>query len=78
MGTRVGSSVAVGSGIGVSVGVGVGGWVGSAGATVGSSVAVGTGSLAVDLGEVQPPGKRPMPAADWARGARIVDGERFG
>ena len=43
-----------------------------------SGVAVGTGSVAVDLGEVQPPGKRPMPAADWARGARIADGERFG
>jgi methionyl-tRNA formyltransferase len=43
-----------------------------------SDVAVGTGSVAVDLGEVQPPGKRPMPAADWARGARIAGGERFG
>ena len=43
-----------------------------------SGVAVGTGSVAVDLGEVQPAGKRPMPAADWARGARIADGERFG
>ena len=43
-----------------------------------SFVAVGTGSIAVELGEVQPSGKRPMPAADWARGARIADGERFG
>jgi methionyl-tRNA formyltransferase len=43
-----------------------------------SGVAVGTGSIAVDLGEVQPSGKRPMPAADWARGARMTDGERFG
>jgi methionyl-tRNA formyltransferase len=42
-----------------------------------SGVAVGTGSVAVELGEVQPSGKRPMPAADWARGARIADGERF-
>jgi methionyl-tRNA formyltransferase len=41
-------------------------------------VAVGTGSIAVDLGEVQPAGKRPMPAGDWARGARISDGERLG
>jgi methionyl-tRNA formyltransferase len=29
------------------------------------------------LGDVQPPGKRTMPAADWARGARITAGERF-
>ena len=32
------------------------------------TVDVGTGSRALRLGEVQPPGKRPMPAADWARG----------
>jgi methionyl-tRNA formyltransferase len=43
-----------------------------------SGVAVGTGSVAVDLGTVQPAGKRPMAAADWARGARIADGERVG
>jgi methionyl-tRNA formyltransferase len=42
-----------------------------------SGVAVGTGSIAVDLVEVQPSGKRPMSAADWARGARIATGERF-
>ncbi len=29
------------------------------------------------LGDVQPPGKRMMPAADWARGARIQPGESF-
>jgi methionyl-tRNA formyltransferase len=34
-------------------------------------VRVGTGSQPVQLGLVQPPGKRPMPAADWARGARL-------
>jgi methionyl-tRNA formyltransferase len=33
-----------------------------------SSVYVGTGTTAVRLGDVQPPGKRRMPAADWARG----------
>ncbi|WP_024447672.1 methionyl-tRNA formyltransferase [Mycolicibacterium iranicum] len=33
------------------------------------SVHVGTGSAAVLLGTVQPPGKKPMGAADWARGA---------
>jgi methionyl-tRNA formyltransferase len=34
-------------------------------------VRVGTGSQPVLLGHVQPPGKKPMPAADWARGARL-------
>lgn len=33
-------------------------------------VFVGTGSTPVALGTVQPMGKRPMPAADWARGVR--------
>ena len=42
------------------------------------SVHVGTASGAVALGEVVPPGKRPMPAADWARGVRIEPGERLG
>jgi methionyl-tRNA formyltransferase len=41
-------------------------------------VAVGTATVEVELRWVQPPGKRPMPAADWARGARIPDGERLG
>jgi methionyl-tRNA formyltransferase len=40
-------------------------------------VRVGTASCAVVLGEVVAPGKRPMPAADWARGARLPDGERL-
>lgn len=34
-------------------------------------VLVGTGTGAVELGTVQPPGKKPMNAADWARGARL-------
>lgn len=34
-------------------------------------VRVGTGSGAVQLQTVQPPGKKPMNAADWARGARL-------
>jgi methionyl-tRNA formyltransferase len=42
-----------------------------------TGVAVGTATLEVELGMVQPPGKRPMPAADWARGARLQDGERL-
>ncbi|MGY1725759.1 methionyl-tRNA formyltransferase [Geodermatophilus sp. SYSU D01062] len=41
-------------------------------------VVVGTGRGPVRLGEVQPAGKRMLPAADWARGARPAPGERFG
>lgn len=41
------------------------------------SVEVGTGSGAVVLGTVQPPGRRAVPAADWARGARLQPGDRF-
>jgi methionyl-tRNA formyltransferase len=32
---------------------------------------IGTGSEPVRLGQIQPPGKKPMNAADWARGARL-------
>jgi methionyl-tRNA formyltransferase len=32
---------------------------------------VGTASQPVRLGQIQPPGKKPMNAADWARGARL-------
>lgn len=32
---------------------------------------IGTGSDPVRLSQVQPPGKKPMNAADWARGARL-------
>ncbi|GGO51017.1 MULTISPECIES: methionyl-tRNA formyltransferase [Streptomyces] len=39
---------------------------------------VGTGSYAVELLWVQAQGKKPMAAADWARGARITSGERLG
>ncbi|MEO7070245.1 MAG: methionyl-tRNA formyltransferase [Nostocoides sp.] len=42
-----------------------------------SAVRVGTGSGVVVLGKVQPHGKQPMAAADWARGVRIEPGERF-
>jgi methionyl-tRNA formyltransferase len=34
-------------------------------------VRVGTASAPVVLGRIQPPGKKPMNAADWARGARL-------
>jgi methionyl-tRNA formyltransferase len=39
------------------------------------AVVVGTGTAALRLGEVQAVGKRPMPAADWARGLRLAGGE---
>ena len=41
------------------------------------AVRVGTGSGAILLGAVQPQGKRPMEAADWARGIRLEPGEKF-
>lgn len=41
-----------------------------------NQVRVGTGSHPVLLGQVQPPGKKPMSAADWARGARLDDSVR--
>ena len=43
-----------------------------------NAVLVGTGSLPVRLREVKPFGKRQMQAADWARGARVEPGARFG
>ncbi|MEH6379656.1 methionyl-tRNA formyltransferase [Streptomyces sp. KLMMK] len=43
-----------------------------------NSVHVGTGSHPVELQWVQPQGKKPMKAADWARGVRIAAGERLG
>jgi methionyl-tRNA formyltransferase len=42
-----------------------------------NAVHVGTGSGPVLLGDVKPFGKRQMPAADWARGARLETGARF-
>lgn len=39
-------------------------------------VRVGTASQPVLLGQVQPPGKKPMSAADWARGARLDESAR--
>ena len=40
-------------------------------------VLVGTGSTPVRLGTVQAVGKRPMSAADWARGVRAAADEQF-
>jgi len=38
---------------------------------IGADVLVGTATVPVRLSTVQPEGKRPMPAGDWARGARL-------
>ncbi|MFC1416024.1 methionyl-tRNA formyltransferase [Streptacidiphilus cavernicola] len=43
-----------------------------------NTVRVGTGSHEVELGEVQPQGKKRMGAGDWARGSRLETGERLG
>ncbi|WP_405896821.1 methionyl-tRNA formyltransferase [Streptomyces sp. NBC_00727] len=43
-----------------------------------NNVFAGTGSHAVELLWVQPQGKKPMRAADWARGVRIAPGELLG
>ncbi|MET0967535.1 MAG: methionyl-tRNA formyltransferase [Nakamurella sp.] len=43
-----------------------------------SEVLVGSGSDALRLGKLTPPGRRPMPAADWARGVRPTPGEVLG
>lgn len=41
-------------------------------------VFVGTAGKPLRLGTAQPPGKKPMAAADWARGARLTDGQVLG
>ncbi len=41
-------------------------------------VVVGTATEPVRLGLVQPPGRKVVPAADWARGARLGPGARLG
>ena len=44
----------------------------------GAGVVVPSGSSPMELLEVQPEGRPPMPAADWARGARWHEGDRLG
>jgi methionyl-tRNA formyltransferase len=41
-------------------------------------VLVGTATSPVVLGQVQAPGKKPMAADAWARGARVESGSKFG
>ncbi|MDO8107766.1 methionyl-tRNA formyltransferase [Isoptericola sp. b441] len=43
-----------------------------------SQVLVGTASSPVELGDVAPSGRRMMPAADWARGARLTSEATLG
>ena len=43
-----------------------------------NDVLVGTGTSAVRLGDVRPNGRKQMPAADWARGARLETGSTLG
>ncbi|WP_433255508.1 methionyl-tRNA formyltransferase [Streptosporangium sp. CA-135522] len=43
-----------------------------------NSVLVGTATHPVELGEVQPQGKRLMSAGEWARGVRPADEDRLG
>jgi methionyl-tRNA formyltransferase len=43
-----------------------------------STVHVGTATDPVLLGDLQATGKKLMPAADWARGVRVVSGATFG
>lgn len=42
------------------------------------SVHVGTATTALRLERVQPPGKKAMPAADWARGVQLAPTETLG
>ena len=42
------------------------------------AVLVGTTTTALRLGQVQAPGKKPMAAADWARGVTFTPGEKLG
>jgi methionyl-tRNA formyltransferase len=41
-------------------------------------VLAGTATTPVELGDVQAPGKRPMPAPDWARGTHPTPGAHLG
>jgi methionyl-tRNA formyltransferase len=44
----------------------------------GGLLLAGAGDGAVELVRVQPEGRRPMPGAEFARGARLAAGERLG
>jgi methionyl-tRNA formyltransferase len=42
-----------------------------------TAVFIGTATSIVEFTTVQPAGKKPIPAPDWARGARLVDGDQL-
>ena len=42
-----------------------------------NAVLVGTGTTPVVLGQIQPPGKKMMNAADWARGVQLDQEAKF-
>lgn len=42
-----------------------------------NSVVVGTGTTPIVLGNIQPPGKKMMNAADWARGVQLDQEAKF-
>ncbi len=42
-----------------------------------TAVFIGTATSLVELTTVQPAGKKPIPAPDWARGARLRDGDQL-
>lgn len=44
----------------------------------GKEILVGTGSVPLRLNRVQPEGRKAVNANDWARGARLVPGDRLG
>jgi methionyl-tRNA formyltransferase len=44
----------------------------------GAGLALPTGTTPLELLQVQPEGRGPMPARDWARGVRWQDGDRLG
>ena len=86
-GSGAGAGSASGVGAGFVSGPGSGPGVGSgAGAALAPGellvekrrVLVGTATGPVELSDVQAPGKKPMPAVDWARGARPAPGTRLG
>jgi methionyl-tRNA formyltransferase len=47
-------------------------------ASVAPNLIVRCGTGALELIEVQAPGRKRMPASDWARGRRVVVGQKFG
>lgn len=45
---------------------------------VGGGIVVNSGSAPLELSWIAPAGRRPMPAADWWRGSRLLEGAQLG